>query len=76
MLEKMTTPARPRRHLATSPFKPDPEPTIEQYAINDLVSHDAYGMGRVVQIEAGAMTVDFRPKTVRVMSPFHKVTRI
>lgn len=72
----MTTPARPRRHLATSPFKPDPEPTIEQYAINDLVSHDAYGMGRVVQIEAGAMTVDFRPKTVRVMSPFHKVTRI
>ncbi len=62
--------------MATSPYKPDPEPTIEQYAINDRVSPDAYGMGRVVQIEAGAMTVDFRPKTVRVMSPFHKVTRI
>ena len=72
----MTTPTGRRRHLATSPFKPDPEPTIEQYAVDDLVSHDSYGVGRVVQIESEAMTVDFRPKTVRVTSPFHKVTRI
>jgi hypothetical protein len=62
--------------LATSPFKPDPEPTIEQYAINDLVSHDSYGMGRVIQVEATAVTVDFRPQTVRVVSPFRKMTRI
>jgi hypothetical protein len=72
----MTTSAGPRRHLATSPFQPDPEPTIEQYAINDLVSHDSYGMGRVIQVEATAVTVDFRPQTVRVVSPFHKMTRI
>ena len=72
----MTTSAGPRRHLATSPFKPDPEPTIEQYAINDLVSHDSYGMGRVIQVEATAVTVDFRPQTVRVVSPFRKMTRI
>jgi hypothetical protein len=76
MMEGMTTPAGRRRHLATSPFRPDPEPIIEQYAINDLVSHDSYGMGRVVQVEAAAVTVDFGPKTVRVMSPFHKMTRI
>jgi hypothetical protein len=50
--------------LATSPFQPDPEPTIEQYAINDKVSHDTYGMGRVIQVEALAVTVDFRPQMV------------
>ncbi|HCB04236.1 MAG TPA: hypothetical protein PLZ93_07985 [Nocardioides sp.] len=72
----MTTPADRRRHLATSPFKPDPEPTIEQFSIDDLVSHDSYGMGRVVHVEAGAVTVDFRPKMVRVTSPFRKMTRI
>jgi hypothetical protein len=62
--------------LATSPYQPDPEPTIEQYAINDLVSHDSYGMGRVIQVEATAVTVDFRPRMVRIVSPFRKMTRI
>jgi hypothetical protein len=72
----MTTSAGPRRHLATSPFRPDPEPVIEQYAIDDLVSHDSYGMGRVVHVEASAVTVDFGRQTVRVKSPFHKMARI
>jgi hypothetical protein len=70
----MTTP--PRRHLAGSPFQPDPEPTIEQYALNQLVSHDSYGMGRVIQVEVAAVTVDFRSQTVRITSPFHKMARI
>lgn len=72
----MTTPARARRHLASSPFQPDPEPTIEQYAVDDLVSHDSYGMGRVIQVEVAAVTVDFRSQTVRIPSPFHKMTRL
>ena len=63
-----------RRHLATSPFRPDPVPTIENYALGDLVSHDAYGMGRVVQVETAAVTVDFGAQTVRIPSPFHKMT--
>jgi hypothetical protein len=70
----MTTPAR--RHLAGSPFPPDPEPTIEQYAVNDLVSHDAYGMGRVKQVEPAAVTVDFRSQTVRISSPYHKMAKL
>lgn len=65
-----------RRHLASSPFQPEPEPTIEQFELNDLVSHDSHGMGRVVGMEAGAVTVDFRTKTVRVTSPFHKMSRL
>jgi hypothetical protein len=68
----MTTPGR--RHLASSPFKPDPEPTIEQYAIDDLVSHDSYGMGRVIHTDAASVTVDFRTQTVRVKSPYLKMT--
>jgi predicted 2-oxoglutarate/Fe(II)-dependent dioxygenase YbiX len=76
MLDKMTSSAGPRRHLASSPFQPEPEPTIEQYALNDLVSHDAYGMGRVVQLEAAAVTVDFRSKTVRIVSPYHRMARL
>ena len=70
----MTTPAR--RHLATSPFRPDPETPIEQYALNDLVSHDSYGMGRVIQMETGAVTVDFRSQVVRIKSPFPKMAKL
>lgn len=67
------SPAR-RRHLASSPFRPDPEPVIEQYASGDLVSHDSYGMGRVIGVEADAVTVDFGTQTVRITSPFRKMT--
>lgn len=72
----MTTPARARRHLASSPFRPDPEPTIEQYELDDLVSHDSYGLGRVVQMEPSAVMVDFGSQKVRVTSPFRKMTRL
>ena len=67
-----TSPAR-RRHLANSPFQPDPEPVIEQFECGDLVNHDSYGMGRVIGAEADAVTVDFRTQTVRITSPFRKM---
>ncbi|WP_459981885.1 hypothetical protein [Nocardioides sp. AN3] len=72
----MTSSARPRRHLASSPFRPDPEPIVEQYALGDLVCHDAYGVGHVVQQEASAVIVDFRSQTVRLTSPFSKMTKL
>jgi predicted 2-oxoglutarate/Fe(II)-dependent dioxygenase YbiX len=65
-----------RRHLASSPFKPDPEPIIEDYAVGDLVTHDSYGMGRVVAMETGAATVDFGDRTVRIPSPFAKMSKL
>jgi hypothetical protein len=70
----MSTPTR--RHLATSPFRQEPEPTIEQYALNDLVNHDSYGMGRVIQVEEAAVTVDFGAQTVRIRSPFAKMAKL
>lgn len=72
----MTTAPGTRRHLASSPFKREPEPEIEQFSIDDLVSHDSYGMGRVVGAEAAAVTVDFRNQTVRITSPFRKMSKI
>ena len=72
----MTTSAAPRRHLASSPFQPEPEPVIEQFEIGDLVSHDAYGMRRVTHVEEAAMTVDFRSQTVRIVSPFAKTSKL
>ncbi len=73
----MTTSPGPRkRHLASSPFKPDPVLPIEEFALDDLVSHDSYGMGRVVSREAHAVTVNFGSRTVRVTSPFDKMSRL
>ena len=72
----MTTSPGARRHLASSPFSPKPEPTIEVYALDDLVSHDSYGMGRVIQLEGAAVTVDFRSQTVRVTSPYSKMSKL
>ena len=69
------SPAR-RRHLASSPFKPNPEPVVEQFECGDLVSHDSYGMGRVVDAEAAAVTVDFGDRRVRITSPFAKMSKL
>jgi hypothetical protein len=65
-----------RRHFASSPFQPEPEPIIEKFAVNDLVCHDSYGLGRVVGVEASAVTVDFRRRTVRITSPFSKMEHV
>lgn len=65
-----------RRHLASSPFKPDPEPIIELFEVDDLVTHDSYGVGRVVGVETGAVAVDFTTRTIRIPSPFHKMTKL
>lgn len=72
----MTTPGRQRRHLSSSPFASDPEPVIEKFGLDDLVSHDVHGLGRVVQLEVAAVTVDFGPQTVRIVSPFSRMNKL
>jgi hypothetical protein len=75
-MEAMTTSPARRRHLTSSPFQPDPEPVIEQFERGDLVSHDSYGMGRVIGVEASAVTVDFGTQKLRITSPYHKMSRL
>jgi hypothetical protein len=72
----MTTTPAGRRYFPSSPFQRGSEPTIEQFECGDLVSHDTYGMGRVVGAEASAVTVDFGTQTVRVTSPFAKMAKL
>ena len=70
----MTSPAR--RHLASSPFKAEPEQTIETFSMDDSVCHDAHGIGRVVGVETSAVTVEFRGQPVRITSPYRKLFKL
>jgi hypothetical protein len=67
-----------RRHLPSSPFKPPPEdPPPEQYELDDLVTHDKYGLGRVIAVEHDAsIVVDFSTRKVRITPPFARMTKL
>ena len=67
-----------RRHLPSSPFKPPPEaPPVERYELDDLVTHDKYGLGRVISVEGDdAVVVDFAPRRVRITTPFTRMTKL
>src|SRR3981081_4256130 len=67
--------ARNRRYLPSSPFKPPPDdPPVEQFELDDLVTHDKYGLGRVILVEgATAGVVDFAPRKVRILTPFARM---
>jgi len=66
----MNFPAK-RKHLSGSPFKQAPEPTIDEFAMEDKVCHDLYGLG-----EAHAVTCDFGDKKVRITSPYNKLQHL
>jgi hypothetical protein len=69
--------AAKRRYLPTSPFKPPPEePPAEQYELDDLVTHDKFGLGRVILVESGAVVVDFANRKMRIAVPFARMTKL
>jgi hypothetical protein len=65
-----------RRHLSSSPFSPAPEPTIEEFAVGDRVSHLRHGLGVVVACDATTVTLKFESGVVRINSPFERLTRL
>ncbi len=66
-----------RRYLPTSPFKPPPVIVPECYELDDLVTHDKYGLGRVIIVEGDdAVVVDFAPRRVRITTPFTRMTKL
>ena len=71
-----TSSAHPRPRLASSPFEAQPEPVIERFELDDRVCHDSYGLGRVVGVDGGGATVDFTNGTVRISTPFRKMTKL
>lgn len=44
--------------------------------VADRVLHDSYGLGRVVGVDGGGATVDFSSSTVRIPTPFRKMTKL
>jgi hypothetical protein len=79
ILEMMkAAPAATRRSLPTSPFKPPPAaPPAEQFAVQDQVTHDKYGLGRVVSVEDDtALVIDFGTHRVRITTPCAKLAKL
>ena len=62
----MMKPARAtRRFLPTSPFNAPPAaPPAVQYVVQDQVTHDKYGLGRVMSIEDGSSVGPFGAKGI------------
>ncbi|MEX3100611.1 MULTISPECIES: hypothetical protein [unclassified Streptomyces] len=73
----MTKPAAPKRHLPTSPFKPPGTPAPKHFAEGDQVTHDVYGLGRVISVEDRiAVLVDFGSTQMRILSLYAKMTKL
>ncbi|MFV2117198.1 hypothetical protein ACE14D_01560 [Streptomyces sp. Act-28] len=73
----MTKPAALKRHLPTSPFKARTAPALRHFAVGDQVTHDMYGLGRVIGVEDGiAALVDFGSRQERILSPYAKMTKL
>jgi hypothetical protein len=67
-----------RRYLPTSPFGPPAAgPPAEQFAVQDQVTHDTYGLGRVIGVEVDtALVVNFGSRRVRILTPCAKLTKL
>jgi hypothetical protein len=66
-----------RARPASSPFKDPVVEPVEQYTVGDRVTHDRFGLGRVVAVEDDAsVTVNFGASRVRVCTPYVKMTKL
>lgn len=70
-----------RRYLPGSPFNvPVVEEPVEVYERQDLVTHDKYGFGTVLDVEGQegqtAVFVDFGNQRVRLALPCAKLSRL
>ncbi len=67
-----------RRLLPGSPFNNMPaHPPVERFDVQDQVTHDSYGLGRVKLVEDDtAVIVAFGSRQVRIMWPYTKLTKL
>ena len=69
--------AATRRLLPTSPFGPaPPAPPAEQFAEQDQVTHDKYGLGRVISVQDDALVIDFGARRMRIAMPCAKLAKL
>jgi len=64
--------------LPTSPFGAPPlTPSAEQFAVHDQVTHDRYGLGRVISVEDDTiLIIDFGSRRVQITTPCAKLTKL
>ena len=66
-----------RRHLSASPFNTQPSARpVKTFALQDLVTHDQYGLGQVISVEETAVLVDFRTAQEWISTPYARMTRL
>ena len=67
-----------RPFLPTSPFgAPGLTPPAEQFAVQDQVTHDKYGLGRVISVEEDtSLIIDFGSRRVQITMPCAKLTKL
>src|SRR5262245_53509541 len=67
-----------RRYLPGSPFNvPVVDSPVETFAVGDLVTHDKYGLGRVLGVEdETAILVDFGSHRLRLPLPCAKLIKL
>jgi hypothetical protein len=67
-----------RRYLPGSPFNvPVAEEPVEIYEARDLVSHDKYGLGNVLEVEGEeALVVDFGTHRRRITLPCERLVKL
>ena len=52
-------------------------PSPKQFTVGDQVTHDVYGLGRVIGVEDGiAALVDFGSTQERILSPYAKMSKL
>jgi predicted RNA-binding protein (virulence factor B family) len=52
-------------------------PPAEDFEVADQVTHDKYGLGRVVSVkEDNALIIDFGSRLVRIMMPCAKLSKL
>jgi hypothetical protein len=77
ILAAMTNPARPRRTLPTSPFTRAVTTPPEQFAVGDRVTHDKYGLGRIIAVEGeSSVIVSFGETRRRIATPYTAMTKL
>ena len=64
------------KYSAGSPFTTRPEPEVEQYTVGDRVTHDAAGLGRIVEVGPTSVVVEFGGERTWIASPFRRLHKL
>ena len=76
ILVLMTT-SRGRRRPPGSPFRDPVAKPVKVFEVDDRVTHDVCGLGRVVSVEdAIAVSVAFNGRTLRVTAPYDQLHKL